>query len=277
MASFIKGIIGGAAPVLGGIAGGMLGGPTGAAVGSALGSGFASASQAAAQRESAGEQMAFQERMSSTAWQRAVLDMKRAGLNPMLAYSQGPAASAPGAMAQVPDFGREGVEASEGFARTGKIQAETMSNEKLVERLEADIHAIRAQERVSLASAVKIQNESEKVYQEMRQEMVKAGVAEKFLMLMAKGEYEVLLAEVKKARIEGEIDDSRYGEILRYIRRFVESIGGALGGFLGGLGGSLLGRGRGSSGARPGGGSAPRFDWNRRGVIDRSTGQLFRP
>lgn len=55
----------------------------------------------AANAQQAQQQMDFQERLSNTGYQRATQDMRASGLNPMLAYSQGPASSPGGAQAQI--------------------------------------------------------------------------------------------------------------------------------------------------------------------------------
>jgi hypothetical protein len=56
-----------------------------------------------AQEQLARQQMAFQSGQTGTEYQRAVEDMRKAGLNPMLATKLGGASSATGAMAQLKD------------------------------------------------------------------------------------------------------------------------------------------------------------------------------
>lgn len=83
------------------LAGDVVGGVIGAA-----GNIGGSAITAKAQRKEAKKQRDFQMKMSSTAYQRSMKDMRKAGLNPMLAYKQGPAATTAGAQALVPDYSK---------------------------------------------------------------------------------------------------------------------------------------------------------------------------
>jgi hypothetical protein len=81
-----------------------------------------------ARRNEAQRDRQFQERMSNTAWQRAVADMEAAGINPAVAYSKGPASSPGGAMAQQSD-----------------VLSPAVSSAMAAKRLQADLDNIKAQ------------------------------------------------------------------------------------------------------------------------------------
>jgi len=77
-----------------------------------IGGAFGLAGQAMANREtevSTARQMAFQERMSDTQYQRGMEDMRKAGLNPILAYKQGGASAPSGASYTAGNVGSAGV------------------------------------------------------------------------------------------------------------------------------------------------------------------------
>lgn len=73
------------------------------------------------QRQAAEDANRFSEHMSSTTWQRGVADMRAAGINPMLAFSQGGASSPTGIPAQVPDYSRLTGGSAVGYDATNQL------------------------------------------------------------------------------------------------------------------------------------------------------------
>jgi tripartite-type tricarboxylate transporter receptor subunit TctC len=82
-------------------------------------------------KKAAKKQMGFQAHMSNTAYQRAMSDMREAGLNPILAAKQGGASTPAGAMANIGNVGQAGMQgygvsssAKQSIAQTQKIKEE---------------------------------------------------------------------------------------------------------------------------------------------------------
>jgi len=174
-------------------------------------------------------QMAFQRDMSNTAYQRAVTDMKAAGINPMLAYRNGGSSTPAGQTAQMTNELSPAVNSAMAIKHMRKdlkikdqeyknrmeekvrISSQTDLNAQQVAVGEQKVRTDKAQEAANIALAFKYAKDAEYSANSAR---------------VAKLNGDLLKYQVPRASKRANVHQSQVGTALSYINEIIQSLGG---------------------------------------------------
>ncbi len=191
-----------------GILGAIIG--AGAVLGSAFLAGKGAKDRNQAQIAEARRAEAFQERMSNTAHQREIDDLRSAGLNPILSGTGGRGASSPGgAQAQIQDELTPAVSSA--------LQAS---------RLTADIKSVMADIKNKKETNRLIKTQSEKTTREgalLSQKYNESQALTNIHRITA----QLLKTTVSAANLDRDIAQGQYGPFMRWLKQLIPALGPA--------------------------------------------------
>ena len=162
----------------------------------------------------AAKQRAWQEQMRSTGYQTAMADLKAAGLNPMLAYSQGPAAMPTGAnasatsMPQISNKMQAALSASATAAQIANINAATEKTKADTDVSTATAKQVEAQTHLTSTSATESQQRTENLKEQIAE--IRESVKLKNQQGITEQQRRVLMSyDAQLKQIQAEVENER--------------------------------------------------------------------